>query len=1397
MKQLSPLGIRLLTLSLFLFSTPIFLQANTGTPPYGPAFTCDPPVQVSLQLLTSSYVDISWSYTGTDPVDSYEWEVGFIDFDPGTGTSYLNGTTPDTFVSVLGITGLAGLDFYVKTNCPGGSSTWSGPIRFFVPPGCGDAFTDSGGALNDYSSDELDTTIICPTPGLGLVSTVSFLSFETEENQDFLKIYDGISLDAPQLANLTGYYAPADLPGPFTATNTTGCLTFVFQSNGQVEEEGWTAGVLCAPPAYCLEPMALNITELASDSVSLAWDGVAGNTGYEWQIGPSPFQAGDTPEQSGMTTDESLTIQNLSGNTDYTFIIRSVCGPGDESVWVEVNFHTQTSCGDNWYDSGGIAGDYSDNEDYTELICPNAVGEVVYMDFPSFKTQNGDVLYIHDGTDINAPLIGSFEGTISSFPTIEATNGTGCLTLHFVSDAMNTKEGWEATVSCAAPSGCGSPLGLQLTALSSDQASVDWIDILAATGFNWELGEAPYAPGGTSLQSGSTTDSELALTGLMSSTDYQLYVQTVCAGGNSIWLGISFTTPPGCGDDFYDTGGSADNYQNNEDYTTTICPNDPGDVVSLIFASFKSDQGDVLSLYHGTEVDPAFFIGSLEGNVQNPGVFTSGVSNGCITAHFTSDASSTQAGWFAGVVCAPPNNCIDPIGVTLVEATPDGAVISWAGLAGTTQYEWQVVPAGVNPFPSGTTTTDTFVTVTGLLSISPYDFYVRANCGPNGTSGWVKLSFTTAINCFPSGGNLVCGNTRLAVIGAGNGAWELNCTSPPFPTYGRELVFTFTAPVTRTYLLDVAASGSNGLATYFYKEASLGCDADNWECIGDFNTAGGTEAFGPLIAGKTYFILVDNNSPFSSAVQTFKIVGCGPVNDEAAGAIELTLNTPCAGNIHSNLGAGYLLGEPDPDTSSVDGLAGRWLDPAEKTVWFKFQAPFSGSITLTSDSYPQGSNFDTQIALYEASDPFDYATFVYIESDEDNGVINNGFNAVLYYTGLYPGQTYYVQVDGYGVSEGTFCLELLDGIERVEQEDCFDTYTILDVDGTQPGGERWYGIYTNPDILDLGQMVAAINPGFQDIGDVSCKIAVSDNTIELASNGVPYMPAYVQFSSTVEPTLPVQIRLFFYDYELNALKLATGMLSNTVSDLVVTRYNGIVEDCTPANNNTIPSSVGTVQLITSIDEFITPGTHSFFLEFYSDTLGEYGAHFGTAPLPLELLRFSGKALDAYNLIEWTTSNEVQLEKFVLERSYDGLQWESLESQPALGNNSSQQTNYQQLDKEVKGSAYYRLKSVDFDGTHAYSNILYIQRSGGALVLQTVYPNPTSNLTKIRFNSQDETPTDLLIYNLTGRLVLKKRLLPIIGSNELELDLSQLPAGMYSLRLQTERQQSESLKVIKN
>ena len=179
-------------------------------------------------------------------------------------------------------------------------------------------------------------------------------------------------------------------------------------------------------------------------------------------------------------------------------------------------------------------------------------------------------------------------------------------------------------------------------------------------------------------------------------------------------------------------------------------------------------------------------------------------------------------------------------------------------------------------------------------------------------------------------------------------------------------------------------------------------------------------------------------------------------------------------------------------------------------------------------------------------------------------------------------------------------------------------------------------------------------------------------------------------------------------------------------------------------------------------------------------------------LPVEILQFEGEVQESGNLLTWVTASEFNNDYFILERSQDGVYFQSIAVLDGQGN-SSDLNVYNYLDREAPaGISYYRLLQTDFDGTTSIARVISLKRSEA--VFDIVQVTPVGNLHEysIGFTSDSNNAVEVQLFNLSGQLVYKQTQTPIAGINYLPLDLNPLAQGMYLLRLQ----QDENFKVVK-
>lgn len=172
-------------------------------------------------------------------------------------------------------------------------------------------------------------------------------------------------------------------------------------------------------------------------------------------------------------------------------------------------------CG-NFYDSGGSAGNYA-NDERKVYVFSNSNGGQVNVNFTAFNLEaNWDYLFVYNGNNINAPLIGQYTGT-NSPGSVTSTNGALCF--EFRSDCSTTATGWEATYSICQP-----PAGLSVTNITSTKARLNWSATPCATLYNVRY----RVRGTTTWSSRNVSTLYLQLSNLTPATQYEWKVRSKC-----------------------------------------------------------------------------------------------------------------------------------------------------------------------------------------------------------------------------------------------------------------------------------------------------------------------------------------------------------------------------------------------------------------------------------------------------------------------------------------------------------------------------------------------------------------------------------------------------------------------------------------------------------------------------------------------------------------------------------------------------------------------------------------------------------------------------------------------------------------------------------------------------
>lgn len=321
----------------------------------------------------------------------------------------------------------------------------------------------------------------------------------------------------------------------------------------------------------------------------------------------------------------------------------------------------------------------------------------------------------------------------------------------------------------------------------------------------------------------------------------------------------------------------------------------------LRFKHIESTYGDHLSVLYSTDGGVTFtLLGKVVGiNQWRSLQFRLPTNSATTVIRFqgTGQAYSSYSDIGLDDVQVVNVACTYPSGFFFTDVTQTTATANWAAIDGVAGYEYAVTSSATPP-ATGTATTATSATISGLTAASKYYLHVRAKCNATDFSSWSSQLFGTAMDC-SSAAPISCGTPASFSFGYAYGTYNLFETDPSGncgkPMLGAEKLLRFTPPVTGVYSLKVTNTNSSYEVAYSLKDAAGGCAPMGWTCLG-MTVSGNTFSMGTLIAGKEYYILVDQFTVVNAHSETLEIICPAANSDCASAAITPASGVICSGS---------------------------------------------------------------------------------------------------------------------------------------------------------------------------------------------------------------------------------------------------------------------------------------------------------------------------------------------------------------------------------------------------------------------------------------------------------------------------------------------------------------------
>ncbi len=173
-----------------------------------------------------------------------------------------------------------------------------------------------------------------------------------------------------------------------------------------------------------------------------------------------------------------------------------------------------------------------------------------------------------------------------------------------------------------------------------------------------------------------------------------------------------------------------------------------------------------------------------------------------------------------------------------------------------------------------------------------------------------------------------------------------------------------------------------------------------------------------------------------------------------------------------------------------------------------------------------------------------------------------------------------------------------------------------------------------------------------------------------------------------------------------------------------------------------------------------------------------------ATLPVTFTSVKGNKLNNKISIDWKVDNEINIAKYEIERSANGQDFINVSSTTVKGGYNAS-NSYSWIDDDpLSGNNFYRIKSLDLDGSKKFSLIVKIATDKSNTGSITIYPNPIKgNMVNLQFTNQLKGIYQVRMISNNGQMVYSGRM--AVSSDNTTQTLytnKKLSGGIYQLEI---------------
>lgn len=183
-------------------------------------------------------------------------------------------------------------------------------------------------------------------------------------------------------------------------------------------------------------------------------------------------------------------------------------------------------------------------------------------------------------------------------------------------------------------------------------------------------------------------------------------------------------------------------------------------------------------------------------------------------------------------------------------------------------------------------------------------------------------------------------------------------------------------------------------------------------------------------------------------------------------------------------------------------------------------------------------------------------------------------------------------------------------------------------------------------------------------------------------------------------------------------------------------------------------------------------------------------------LPVGFANLSGTYEAARNVITWTTNYEINSANFTLERSRDGVSFETVGTVDGMGSDPVGKTYQMEDFGRYPGQTFYRVVERDANGSETLSDVIMVSGDTDGISLANVQVKGDQLSVDI-YNGTPTQSVRLEVMDAVGKVLVSVPANAENGRSTHILDISRLSTGVYIANLKTSSGTAVSRKFVRN